>query len=271
MSTQNTRRYILTLVLIGLFSAICYIALMLFKIPIPSPVGNPFIHMGNMFVILAALLFTGTIGGLSGSIGMGLFDLLNGWASSAPKTIVLKFGIGFITGLVASKGCKPDAKSPLKWLVVTALFFIIGGCTLFGLSSMYGYEIIVPYLQEAAVTNTALKDTVVIIPALYIFALILGCGLAVTCVVIKRVPIKMQYAILGAVCGIGFNLIGEFVFSLVELLILGSSFAPAVISSLISLPATLINGTVSIIVAISLYVPLSKVIAKSNLNLLNEH
>ncbi len=60
-----------TMVLIGLFAALCYVALF-FKIPIPSPVGNPFLHMGNMFVILSALLFTGTIGGLSGSIEYGL-------------------------------------------------------------------------------------------------------------------------------------------------------------------------------------------------------
>ena len=267
MRTQSTHRYILSLVLIGLFSAICYVSLMLFKIPIPSPVGNPFIHMGNMFVILAALLFSGPIGGLSGSIGMGLFDLLNGWASSAPKTIVLKFGIGFIAGLVASKGHDANAKSPLKWLVVTALCFLTCGLGLLILSSLYGYEILIPYLREASTSAVPLGDTLVVIPALYIFALILGVGLLLTCLSIKRVPIKLQYAILGAVCGIAFNLVGEFLFSLVELLILGSAFAPAVISSLISLPATLINGAVSVIVAITLYIPLSKVVTKSNLNL----
>ncbi|HAG44407.1 MAG TPA: hypothetical protein DCL31_15180, partial [Clostridium sp.] len=73
LDTKQHKFSIHTMVLIGLFSALCYVAL-LFKIPIPSPVGKPFLHMGNMFVILAALLFSGTIGGLSGSIGMGLFD-----------------------------------------------------------------------------------------------------------------------------------------------------------------------------------------------------
>lgn len=252
------------MVLIGLFSAICYIALMLFKIPIPSPVGKPFIHFGNMFVILAALLFSGTIGGLSGSIGMGLFDLLNGWATSAPKTIILKFGIGFVTGVVASKGHREDAKSPLVSIAIASAFFIIIGLSLCITSFVYGYEINIPFLQQAAQTTGGLKTTLVVIPVLYIFSLILGVGLLVTCFFIKKVSIKIQYAILGAVCGIGFNLIGEFLFAVVSLLIVGSGFMPAVVSALVSLPSTIINGTFSIVLAVLLYIPLSRVIAKSN-------
>lgn len=264
MEKKKSRLSLQALVIIGLFSAICYIALMLFKIPIPSPVGKPFIHMGNMFVILAALLFSGTIGGLSGSIGMGLFDMLNGWAASAPKTIILKFGIGFITGLVASKGNDKEAKSPFKWIVLAAGIFIVLGVSLLIASTVYGYEITIPYLTQAAASTEGMKDTLVVIPVLYIFSLILGAGLAVTCFFIKKVPVKLQYAILGAVCGIGFNLVGEFIFGLAELLIIGSAFGPAVISALISLPATIINGTISVIIAILLYMPLSKVVAKSN-------
>lgn len=264
MEKKQKKLTLQSLVLIGLFSAICYIALMLFKIPIPSPVGNPFIHFGNMFVILAALLFSGTIGGLSGSIGMGLFDMLNGWASSAPKTIILKFGIGFITGLVASKGHKEDAASPFIPIAIAAAFFIITGISLFIASSMYGYEINIPLLEQAAMHTEGIKTTFVVIPVLYIFSLVLGIGLLVTCFFIKRVSIKLQYAILGAVCGIAFNLVGEFLFAVVSLLIVGSAFVPAVISALISLPSTIINGTISIVIAILLYIPLSKVIARSN-------
>lgn len=264
MGKKQNKLTIQALVMIGLFSAICYIALMLFKIPIPSPVGKPFIHMGNMFVILAALLFSGTIGGLSGSIGMGLFDMLNGWAVSAPKTILLKFGIGFITGLIAVKGNDKEAKSPFKWIVLAAGIFIVLGLGLFIASTVYGYEITIPYLEQASSTTEGLKDTLVVIPVLYIFSLILGGALAVTCFFIKKVPVKLQYAILGAICGIAFNLVGEFIFGLGELLIIGSAFGPAVISSLISLPATIINGTISVIIAILLYIPLSRVVARSN-------
>lgn len=256
MNSSKNKFSTKTIVLIGLFSAICYVTL-LFKIPIPAPVGKPFLHMGNMVVILAALLFSGTIGGLSGSIGMGTFDLLNGWASSAPKTILLKFGIGFITGLVAMKGHQKDAKSPLKFLILASAVLILSAISLFTASTVYGYEIAIPGIEKS----------LVILPVLYVFSLTLGLIIGGVCIFIKKVPIKLQYAILGAVCGIGFNLVGEFIFNLVELLILGSGFMPALVSAAVSLPATVINGSASIVVAVLLYIPLSKFLARSNFKL----
>ena len=251
-----------SIILTALFSALCYVALMLFKIPVPSPVGTPFIHMGNMFVILAALLFNGVIGGAAGSIGMGLYDVLNGYASSSPKTFVLKFGIGFFTGLVSDKGKKKEAKSPILAMAIVSAFFIIVGGVLLAASLTYGYEFTIPYLTAAAEHIEKIKDSVTIIPVLYIFALIIGIGLAVTCIFAKKVSIKMQYAILGAVCGILFNLFGEFIYAFVTLILLGSGVVPALMSALISLPSTILNGTISIVIAIVLYVPLSKVIAR---------
>lgn len=235
------------MVLIGLFSALCYVAL-LFKIPIPSPVGRPFLHMGNMFVILAALLFSGTIGGLSGSIGMGLFDLMNGYASSVPKVILLKFGIGAITGIVASKGHKKDAKSPIKWISIASAILILIGIVLFVISIILGNEIVVAGIEKKLIVN----------PVLYIFSFILGIGLALVCIASKKLSIKIQYAVLGAVAGISFNLVGEFLFGIVTLLFAGSGFTAAILSSAVSLPATLINGSFSIFVAVVLYIPLSK-------------
>ncbi|MGL5676082.1 MAG: ECF transporter S component [Cellulosilyticaceae bacterium] len=245
-----------TIVLIGLFSAICYVTLF-FKIPIPAPVGKPFLHMGNMFVILAALLFSGTIGGLSGSIGMGLFDFMNGYVDSVPKTLLLKFGIGFITGIVASKGHKENAKSPLKWIALSSAVLILAGISLFFVAMTYGNEIKIEGIEKAFV----------VIPVLYIFSLILGIALAVTCFFIKKIDIKLQYAIIGAVAGIAFNLVGEFLFGSIKLILLGSGVIPALISAAISLPATLINGTFSIVVAIILYVPLSKLLKKLQFSL----
>lgn len=247
MNTKRHKFSIHTMVLIGLFSALCYVAL-LFKIPIPSPVGKPFLHMGNMFVILAALLFSGTIGGLSGSIGMGLFDLMNGYASSVPKTLLLKFGIGAIVGIVASKGDKEDAKSPIKFISIASVILICIGIILFIISMTLGNEITITGIEKKLVVN----------PVLYIFSLILGIGLGCVCISAKKLSIKVQYAILGAVAGIAFNLVGEFLFGVITLLFAGSGFTAALLSSAVSLPATLINGSFSIFVAVVLYVPLSK-------------
>ncbi len=93
---MKNKNQILNISLIGLFAAISYISLMLFFFP----VGPMFVHFGNLIVVLAALLIGGWQGGLSGAIGMGLYDLFNGHADSAPKTLLLKFLIGFTVRFV---------------------------------------------------------------------------------------------------------------------------------------------------------------------------
>lgn len=247
-----------TIVLIGLFAAICYVSLY-FMIPIPSPVGSPFLHMGNMFVILASLLFNGYIGGISGSIGMGLFDMMNGFAAYAPKTFILKFGIGVITGKIAGKKDKEgesqddDSRvSPVRWIFVAAIFFIAVGVILLMVTLARGYEIVIPGVEKPLVIN----------PVLYIFSLILGGLLVIAGILANRYSVEIQYAIIGSVAGIAFNLVGEFLFGFGTLLLAGSSFYPAIITSAISLPATLINGTFSIGVAVALYIPLKKALSK---------
>ena len=256
MNTTQSKFTTKDLVTIGLFAALSFIALY-FKIDIPSPVGKPFLHMGNMFTILAALLFGGIIGGASGSIGMGLWDIINGYGAYAYKTFILKFGIGLFVGLVASKGKKKDAKSPLPIIAIAAATFIALGIFLAFLAHTAGYEI---HFTSLNIEN---KNTLTITPALYIFCLILGTLLAISCFAIKKISIKMQYAILGSVAGIVFNIIGEFAFGAITLIIAGSKVGPALFASLISLPSTVINGTFSIIFALILYVPISKALLKS--------
>ena len=90
MNQESSKSPLRNLIVTALFAALCYVSLDFFRIPIPSPVGAPFIHMGNMFVILAALLFTGVTGGVAGSIGMGLWDVIHGYAATSYVTFILK-------------------------------------------------------------------------------------------------------------------------------------------------------------------------------------
>lgn len=259
MNNESSKFSLRNIIVIGLFAAICYVALETFKIPIPSPVGTPFLHMGNMFVILASLLFSGVTGGLAGSIGMGIWDVTHGYAATSYKTFILKFGIGLFTGLVASKGHKKDAKSPLIYLGIASAFFIVLGFVFLYLAFNVG----------DVITVAGVEKELVISPFLYIFSLILGASLLITCFLIKNISQKMQYAILGAVSGIIFNLVGEFLFAAVTLILAGSQAIPALLAAAISLPATIINGSFSIVVAVILYAPLSKALAKSGLKLGN--
>lgn len=87
------------LALTSIFAALCYVGCTYLRIPIPG--YSTFFHFGNTFCVLGALFLGGFWGGMAGSVGMTLSDLLNGHVDSAPRTFILKLCIGLITGLVA--------------------------------------------------------------------------------------------------------------------------------------------------------------------------
>ena len=100
---KNNHLYKLTIT--GLMAALCFVAFTYIKIPIPVPGGDAVaLHIGNAFCVLAALLLGGVYGGLAGSLGMTIADLIDPtYVTSAPKTFILKFLIGLIAGFVAHK------------------------------------------------------------------------------------------------------------------------------------------------------------------------
>lgn len=85
----------------ALFAALSYIMFTYFKIDINLPGGSTAFHLGNTFVVLAALLLGGPLGGMAGALGLTLADLTTQYVTSAPKTFFLKLCIGLITGFVA--------------------------------------------------------------------------------------------------------------------------------------------------------------------------
>lgn len=94
----------LKIAVIGLMAALAYIAFTFLQIKIPTPGGMTSFHLGNTFCVLAALLLGGLPGGIAGAIGMGIGDILDPtYVIVAPKTIILKLGIGIVTGLVAHR------------------------------------------------------------------------------------------------------------------------------------------------------------------------
>lgn len=84
-TNQNSLRAI---VLTGLFAAIIYIGIWVLRIPIPAMVGRPFIHFGNILTAVAILTLGLRNGMLAGIIGLGGFDILNGYAATSWLTML---------------------------------------------------------------------------------------------------------------------------------------------------------------------------------------
>ena len=80
---QVSRHSLKNIIFTGLFAAIIYIGISLLRIPIPAMVGRPFIHFGNPLMVLAILFLGGRLGGFAAVVGLGGFDLLNGYAATS--------------------------------------------------------------------------------------------------------------------------------------------------------------------------------------------
>ena len=114
------------IVLTGLMAALCYVCFTFLKIPIPT-MGGDFValHVGIAFCVLAALLLGGVYGGLAGSLGMTVADLMDpAYVTSAPKTFILKFCIGLIAGFIAHRIAHitedHDGKYIFKWTLIAS-------------------------------------------------------------------------------------------------------------------------------------------------------
>lgn len=121
---QNSKT--LKLAMTGLMAALSYAVFTFIQIKIPLGGDATSIHLGNAVCVLGALLLGGFYGGLGGAIGMTIGDLLDPiYVVYAPKTFLLKFCIGLITGLIAHKIGKitqeTDSKKVFKWVVLAAV------------------------------------------------------------------------------------------------------------------------------------------------------
>jgi len=89
----------------AMFAVINYVAFTYGKISIPVVGGtSTAIHIANAVVVLSSWILGPIYGGLAGAVGLSIADVLDPrYITSAPKTFILKFLIGFIAGTIAEK------------------------------------------------------------------------------------------------------------------------------------------------------------------------
>lgn len=106
-SYTKTRTKTFDLVITAILAALIFVATMI-NIKLPFGQGG-LIHLGTSMLFIAAIIFGPKKGALAGAIGMGLFDILGGWAIWAPMTIISRVLQGLIVGKIAwSKGHRGD-------------------------------------------------------------------------------------------------------------------------------------------------------------------
>ena len=117
------------LTILAMFIALTTVATMLIQIPIPATKG--YINIGDTILICAGLLLGKTAGGVVGSIGSALADLLSGYGYYAPITFVVKGIEGFLAGYLKEKNINFVVCGLIAGLVMALGYFIAEGTILY--------------------------------------------------------------------------------------------------------------------------------------------
>ena len=163
-------------IITGMFAALIYLGVWVLRIPIPALVGRPFIHFGNTLTVVAILYLGYKKGMLAGIIGLGSFDILNGYAATSWLTMLEVVVVASVlSGVFRLMNYKNTKKNVIILGIIAGLTKIITTyCVSIVESLMVGTTLKVAYIASflslpATVINSI--TTAICTPLLY-FALI---------------------------------------------------------------------------------------------------
>ncbi|MGN0494790.1 MAG: ECF transporter S component [Lachnospiraceae bacterium] len=152
----------------AIFVALTLVFTAFVNVQVPSFGGaGGLIHLGNVPLFVAAMLFGKRTGALAGGLGMGLFDLLSGWALWAPCTFITCGLMGFVVGAICTKWKGYGAK-------IVAMFAALG-------IKLAGY-----YIFEAFIMGNGMAAALKSVPGN-----IIQVGMAAIIVLIIIEPLSM--------------------------------------------------------------------------------
>ena len=116
------------MVVTAFFAAITFLGIQSFRIPLPAAIGTPFVHFGHIFVVMGVLLQGGKRGAVSGTFGLIIFDILNGYLQDVPQvfieTVVKCLIVGAIF-MILKKKAQGDKKKEYGYAIICAVIY---GC-----------------------------------------------------------------------------------------------------------------------------------------------
>ena len=112
---------LVSIIMTGLFAAIIYLGVWVLRIPVPALVGRPFIHFGNTLTAVAILYLGYRNGMLAGIIGLGGFDLLNGYAATSWLTMLEVVVVASVLTAVYKGMHYQDSKKNIIIFVIPAI------------------------------------------------------------------------------------------------------------------------------------------------------
>lgn len=105
----------------GISIALVFIATGFINLRLPIVANGGLIHLGNVPLFLAAIIFGKKTGAISGAVGMALFDLFSGWTLWAPFTFVIVGIMGWVVGKIT----EDKSHNTILWYVIAILAALV--------------------------------------------------------------------------------------------------------------------------------------------------
>lgn len=120
MNARKKANSVKDLTIIAMFIALTFVFTFVVNIRLPILANGGLVHLGNVPLFIGAVLFGKRTGALAGAIGMGMFDLVSGWAPWAPFTVIVVGCMGYVVGTVTNM-----SKSVFRIILAFILAIII--------------------------------------------------------------------------------------------------------------------------------------------------
>lgn len=118
---------LLKITLAAMFAALIFIATAFLMIPLP---GSGYAHLGDCFILVAALALGPVYGALAAAVGSALADLFLGFGVYAPATFVVKALVALTAALLYKAFKKARPKGGALWVAgaafVAELVMVLG-------------------------------------------------------------------------------------------------------------------------------------------------
>ncbi|MBR6071222.1 MAG: ECF transporter S component [Acholeplasmatales bacterium] len=241
-------------IIVAMLTALCCAATF---IQVKMPTGD-MVHLGNFVMIMAALLLGGIEGGIIGSFGMGLYDLI--FYTSKPSTIIrtflLKFLIGFIVGYVFRLILRKKSNTTHLLIGATSFFLVLFGVSLglFIIGDKTNFAFSTGLLSK--VDNFFGSGKAVNV-SLYIpiFSAIFAIGMGIAIIFQRKLSHRSKAALFAITLAVLVNILGEFILRWLLEGIMVSDFNTSIIIATSKIPGSLITGFISVFLAALIYEP----------------
>ena len=244
-----SKKVLYNMVIIALFTALTFVGTY-----VQIPLGTSKVHLGNFVCILAGLLCGGLVGGISGSLGMGLNDLLSGYGPDTYiRSFIVKFLLGFIAGALFRYLIKKEKK-------ITYRFYFISGAFLITFITLLGL-----YLTKGEVIQMDAKRKFTISILLLSLLAVMSVFFFVIQLFVKKINLVQRYVLYVASIASIFNITLEFLIKIPFKVWMASlTWQGATIYAVSSLPSSLITCIVTTLFVTFIYIPLYTATQKIN-------